>query len=169
MSLSESQKLQNTLEAGEVLRYHSAPSVPSQTVGQHSFGVAVLCLYLANGVASRQLLAAAIMHDTAELFTGDIPYPVKKAHKDVKELFDNLEHDTFRTKLLMEMPVLTEEEQAILKLADTLDGYLWCRQKERGTVVLNRWNTALENAFVRFHSALSPKTLAKAKDLVYNT
>lgn len=144
-------RARNTLCAGSVQRYHAAPSVMPQTVGLHSWGVAVLCMFLTDGKPSASLLAAAILHDAGELFTGDIPFTVKKANAEVKRIFDELEDET-QTSLLVtnRLPPLTEDEKCILKLSDTLDGLAWCRKHEREGPVYDRWVGALNRAKEKF-------------------
>jgi 5'-deoxynucleotidase YfbR-like HD superfamily hydrolase len=149
-------------QAGSVLRYHAAPTVRPQTVGHHSFGVAVIVIYLTSGDASANLLKAAVLHDTAELFTGDIPFTVKRDNADIKTTFDELENRAYAERLL-EMPELTKEERCVLKLADTLEGYLWCVKHESSGPVRSRWKNALTNALVKFADLVSPSVFSNAK------
>lgn len=85
-------RLLNTLDAGRVMRWHTQPDGLRQTVGEHTFGVMCILLFALNeadwasGVsvaASRRnqaeaciMLIGALLHDSREIFTGDIPAPV---------------------------------------------------------------------------------------------
>lgn len=79
--------LTNLLKSGEVLRYHTTPRVPLQTVAQHSWGVALIYRYL----TGNENLYDALLHDSAELFVGDIPAPVKAHIGEQTHLIENLE------------------------------------------------------------------------------
>lgn len=85
-------RLLNTLAAGRVMRWHTQPDGLRQTVGEHTFGVMCVLLFALNeadwasGVSvdeSRRnraeaciMLIGALLHDSREIFTGDIPAPV---------------------------------------------------------------------------------------------
>ena len=58
-------KLEFILAGTEVTRYHTVRTLVQETVGHHSHGVAMLCLFLAPD-ASANLLKAALVHDLAE-------------------------------------------------------------------------------------------------------
>lgn len=140
-----------TLQAGEVVRYHAVPTVAQQNVAHHSWGVAVICLYITGGEASKELLAAAIMHDAAEVVTGDIPFTVKQANKEFKTLLESMEFHAYN-QVVLPHPVIGVKEAGILKLADTIEGLLWCRKTERVTEnVRSRWEKALEIAMEKFN------------------
>ena len=160
----------NTLEAGRVSRYHAAPTVQAQTVGHHSFGVAVFVMYLTGGTASAALLFAALNHDSAEIFTGDVPFTTKRSHPEAKALFDSLETEAYE-KNLIPMPALTPAEQAILKMADTMEGLAWSYKTEaHGGPVTLRWSAALGQAIIKFTPVLSdtPQVLDRARDFSRN-
>lgn len=151
-----------TLEAGRVLRYHAVPSVGSQNIAHHSWGVAVICLYLTGGKASSELLVEALMHDTAELFTGDIPFTVKRDRPDIKDTFDLMEDDAREAELLIPPQHLNDRDRALLKLADTLEGFIWCRKTELHGPVLGRWTEAFTKAQRKFSTVLTVEEITLA-------
>lgn len=162
---TEIQRAANSLEAGRVRRYHAAPTVEAQTVGLHSWGVALLCLYITGGNASRELLAQAILHDTAELVTGDIPFTVKRDRVDVKKVFDELEACA-HANWVMPSFVLSPHDAAVLKLCDTLEGLIWCRKTELTGPVRERWLNALYRALDKFAPFISPTEHQRAMAFV---
>lgn len=166
MSLQPYQRAANTLEAGRVLRYHAAPTVAPQTVGQHAYGVAALCLYVTDGKASRELLINALLHDSAELVTGDIPFTVKRSHPEVKATFDALENEAFDTLLLGANNPLTPHDCAILKLCDTVEGLIWCRKTELTGPVRMRWLEALNRGLQKFAPFISEEEHTRIVTLV---
>lgn len=155
----------NTLEAGRVARYHAAPTVAPQTVGQHSWGVAVLCLYVTGGEASHGLLRQALLHDAAELLTGDVPFTVKRDCRDVKERFDQLER-IVHANLVMEDVELDEHDAAVLKICDTVEGLIWCRKTELTGPVRDRWRESLNRALQKFAPVLSEEEHMRVVNLV---
>jgi len=78
---------------------------------------------------SKQLLLAALTHDAAEYYTGDIPFPAKQASPELKSVLDNLERQ-WEEQNGVHFD-LHPEETYFLKLADTLSGMWYCIQQVR--------------------------------------
>lgn len=90
--------------------------------------MAFICDVLA-APASRNLLFAALIHDTGEQYTGDIPYPLKKQHPALDSYIKNAESSFM---LYNGIGVeLTEDEKQILKAADMLDLVFKCVEEMR--------------------------------------
>lgn len=109
-----------------VKRFHTIPTVTENTVGQHSHGVAMLCLILTNGNPSAALLMKALTHDLAEQYTGDVPSPAKRA-LGVRKEFGEIEErllDTVGFSI-----EVSDHEELVLKLADCADGMLFCARE----------------------------------------
>ena len=163
-----SERTLNTLEAGRVARYHAAPTVAPQTVGLHSWGVAVICLYLTSGdsMEHHNLLARALLHDAAELYTGDVPFTTKRGCPEIKELLTRLEKIAYE-QWLIPLPEVTDYDECILKMADTIDGLLWCRKTEHPDgPVGQRWNDSLTVAFKKFQPVVGDDVVQRALNLV---
>ena len=151
------QRALNLLDAGEVVRFHAVPTVSGQTVGHHSFGVATILIALGMMVdpEDRWVVSNAILHDAAELVTGDMPFTVKrsspelKAHMDRMELQADMDHFLPQTRL-------SHRQETLLKLADMLEGLRWCLVgHERGKhTVADRWATAIVNLLIEKHQLL---------------
>jgi 5'-deoxynucleotidase YfbR-like HD superfamily hydrolase len=108
-----------------VLRYHTHGPIRPDTVGQHSHGVGMLCIVLRAGNPGEALLKAALTHDLAEHVLGDIPSPAKRAMD--RQKLNTMEHDLLRAaRFEVE---LTEFDGWVLKLADILDGMLFCTEE----------------------------------------
>lgn len=114
---------------GSTQRFHTTRTITPNTVAEHSFGVAWACYILSSGKPSASLLMAALAHDLPEFITGDIPSPAKrKMNIDTSEIDDGV------LSLVGEglMDLLSSEERT-LKLADCLDGMMFCvREKSLG-------------------------------------
>ena len=110
--------------AAQTKRYHTEVVIKEQNVGEHSFNVAWLCYLLTNKRPMSALLLHALAHDAAEHATGDIPSPSKRA-LGIRPAVDAFEAQLM-TAAGMELPPLDEHNAHILKLADALDGVLYC-------------------------------------------
>lgn len=123
--------LQFVRQGAEVERFHATKTLQVETVGTHSHGVAMLCYALSVGAPSVDLLMAALCHDLAEQVYGDIPAPTKRA-LGISEACAELEDECLAQRGLLF--TLTPEEERILKLADILDGMLFCvREAQLGS------------------------------------
>ena len=118
--------LDEALESGRVMRYHAAPIDKKQSVAEHTWGVMVILHKLCN--PSPELLTHALFHDVAELHTGDVPAPVKKSSQLVKDTFDALETRALHT-MGITLPHLTDGEKRYLKIADCLEGMMYCESR----------------------------------------
>lgn len=123
--LDEPNRLWYLLLAGMVQRYHSVPTITSDTVGEHTFGVVWLCALLSGGAPRAELLLAAVWHDVPELTVGDMPAPAKR-RLGLSEAFATMEQEVLGGMLRLPIPQLTEDEQRILSIADRIDGMLHC-------------------------------------------
>jgi hypothetical protein len=135
-------RILNVLESGEVQRFHAVPSVPSQSVAQHAWGVAILASFVKKDPRPEFILHA-LSHDMAELYTGDIPFTTKREVPGMNELLDGAEQVYYRSHLF-DLPRITKGEKLVLKLCDMLEGLRWTKLNERATlVVYSRWATAI--------------------------
>ena len=115
-------KLAFITEGGEVERYHTVRTLQTETVGHHSFGVAMFC-HLLLPESSKDLILAALTHDLAEHRLGDIPSPAKKEY-GIGEQVNELEEKLLRS-VGLNFELLPEEKRA-LKLADIFQGMSFC-------------------------------------------
>ncbi len=167
--ISAMRRLVNSIEAGRVQRYHNAPTVQAQSDGQHMWGVALIILYLTGGIPSRTLLIEAIMHDVAEIDNGDIPFATKRK-PGVKELFDALDEQARTECHVVGNLSLTANEKALLKIADTLEGYVWACKTEvgftpDGDTICSRWEKHFHIGLEKFRAVLEPSQFQLAADL----
>ena len=120
----------------------------SENIQEHSHMVAVLAHAL--GVIRRDVFqkecspdacaAAALFHDAAEIFTGDLPTPIKYHTPAIRDAYRQVEAEA--TEKLLDMlpgelrpaysPLLREEDQdvkRIVKAADKLSAYIKCLEE----------------------------------------
>ena len=123
-------KILFVMRGGETGRFHTLRTIQQDNVAQHSFGVAWFCHLLMDGQADSTLLLAALAHDLAEQVVGDMPAPAKR-ELNVTIKMAELEDDILR-KAGFEF-ILTDEQRRIMKLADCLQGMLFCiRERSLG-------------------------------------
>lgn len=120
----------------------------TENIQEHSHMVAVLAHALAvirrevfGGSADPEACAcAALFHDATEIFTGDLPTPIKYFDPEIRQAYHRVE-DAAAEKLLGLLPealrgayepLLREtdgEVRKIVKAADKLAAYLKCREE----------------------------------------
>lgn len=114
---------------GAVKRYHTIPTITTDTVASHSYGVACFCYMLwewGAGYEFDSVLLAALFHDIPEQYTGDIPAPVKRG----TSVFQYVEAQFLKQVGLDEvLSNLSERGKRTLKIADMLDGLSFCVQE----------------------------------------
>lgn len=68
-------EIHNLRDAGGIARFHTEPKIPPQTVGQHSFNMAIMAHLL--WPDDWQLQHQCLVHDVGEQGPGDIPATAK--------------------------------------------------------------------------------------------
>ncbi len=137
-------RLEVLYEAGEVKRLHTVPTLRHHSIAEHCYGailIATELIVLNRRPAAVQSLAldyerivkALMVHDAPEVFTGDVPAPVKRAADAAfGDVLDELER-VFYSKWGISMPGLNHVEQDIVKSSDTLDlGYRCLMERRMG-------------------------------------
>jgi 5'-deoxynucleotidase len=128
-------------------RWSLMRNVVKENVAEHSYHVAMLTHALctiANEIFDRNIptekaVTMALFHDSTEVFTGDIPTPVKHHNRDILSSFREIEHRAGKRLISMipqELQKIYEplinaknedhELKPYCKAADLLDAYLKC-------------------------------------------
>ncbi len=87
-----------------------------------------------------RIAVKAMYHDVPEIFTGDIPTPVKYYSKDTKEAYNAVENASLN-KLMEMLPddfkneysslfEYSNEEKMLIKAADRISAYIKCLEEE---------------------------------------
>lgn len=115
----------------------------------HSLEVAFIAHALAlignemygKGYDADRIAVKAMYHDVPEIFTGDIPTPVKYYSEETKSAYDRVEEASVEKLLSMLPPELkneysgvfthTEDEHRLIKAADRISAYIKCREEIR--------------------------------------
>lgn len=116
------EKTINCYEAGSVTRYHTHPRLNrfTQSDAAHSWGVVALITQL-HPDPSKELLLAAILHDTGERFAGDLPAPVKRANPELAATHAELESRLRADTIYGGDYDISEDDNKWLKMCDMLE------------------------------------------------
>lgn len=126
---------------GDAERYHTYRTIRAESVHHHSAIVGHLAMLLAptswNIAARHSLLLASLRHDLGEgsndgygtAAAGDLPSPTKRGIPGLKEAFDKHEDALLAADGVI-MPMLSKDEQRVLKLADYMSGMIFCVQEK---------------------------------------
>ena len=111
------------IRGGEVTKFHTIRTIQTETTGHHSFLVALLAHLLTPLHLNRgNLLQAALTHDLGKQLTGTTSEELEQYHL---------------RNVGLEFP-LSPEEKRILKVADSLAEYVFCkRERELGNKELS--------------------------------
>jgi len=132
---SNTREVLNVLEGGEVKRYHTLATIGEQTVGSHSWGVALILNWLKPDISKTAILKA-LTHDVAEKQTGDMPAPTKWNNKELALELSIVEKG-IEQKLGIDYE-LTAEEKEFFKQSDLFELLLYCvNQRSLGNTNVN--------------------------------
>ena len=120
----------------------------NENIAEHSLDVAIIAhalavignTYYGKKLNAEHIAMLGIMHDTTEIFTGDLPTPIKYYAPEIRDAYKKVEH-TAAKQLLSELPeemrgayesVLIEQENEdwkYVKAADKLSAYIKCLEE----------------------------------------
>lgn len=132
-----------------IRRWSLMRNTQEENVQEHALQTAMiayhLCvlsnLYFCGHTDPKQAAVLAMYHDAAEIFTGDMPTPVKYFNEKMRSTYSEVEQmarETLIQTLPEDMqkwykPLICEAEQQpvwpFVKAADTLSAYLKCQQE----------------------------------------
>lgn len=135
--------MQAMWEGGETQRFHTCMTLRPDTVGQHSFGVACVIMHVWPD-APAKVLRAALKHDMAESYTGDLPAPSKRA-LGIREQFAEFE-DEYLGSVGIIPENLSPVQAWVLKFADSVDGLrVTIRERAMGNQMIQVANRNFTN------------------------
>lgn len=136
-----------------IKRWGLMRNLRDENVQEHGLQVAVIAHALAlienrifgSSINSERVMVLAAFHEVGEVFTGDLPTPIKYFNPSIKEAYDEIE-DFAKNKLLAMLPVELKEdyeelffhqsgedrEWQIVKGADKISAYLKCMEELSG-------------------------------------
>jgi 5'-deoxynucleotidase YfbR-like HD superfamily hydrolase len=130
--------------AGETRRFHTWPVLRQQNVAEHSWHVTMLLWFIFGNIEPGiplPVLMAALTHDAAEWQVGDIPSPAKRGMEkimpDFRERWGVMEEEILAQQGWDWDYTLTDEQRAMIKLCDSMDGAFYCvRERAMGNKLI---------------------------------
>lgn len=123
---AERAEIEAVMRFHAVKRWHMIDTTRTQTLAEHSANVAVLAYHIAHTAPgmffgpAENVVAAALMHDMAEVFTGDFPSHSKKHLFGINDLEEKVLPPSF---VIPQSP----ETELMIKLCDLADGIRFIR------------------------------------------
>jgi 5'-deoxynucleotidase len=124
----------------------------SENIEEHSLEVAILSHALSElknnrfggHVNTGRIIMLAIYHDVSEIYTGDLPTPIKYFNPEIREAYKKVENDSLN-KLIASLPGDLKEDYTdvlipngqdkelwkIIKAADKLSALIKCIEEEK--------------------------------------
>lgn len=132
-----------------ITRWNLMRNTRTESVAEHSYVVSVIAHALAlvsreifnnSDINPERIATIALFHDATEIFTGDMPTPVKYLNDDIKQIYSKIEQNA-ADKLLVSLPDClkdeykfalnsTENEYRFVKAADSLSALIKCLEEE---------------------------------------
>lgn len=128
-----------------IKRWGLMRNTQEENIKEHSFDVALLAhglavitnVYFDGNVDVEKVMALGLLHEVGEIFTGDMPTPIKYYSPKIREAYDEVEEIAMEKIIAMlpeEMrkiyaPLLMQEDEALylyVKMADKLSAYIKC-------------------------------------------
>lgn len=151
-----------------IKRWHMVDTSRTQSIAEHSANVAALAYYIAMyapgmyfGPAAT-ILPAALFHDLAEVFIGDIPTHTKKYLSGAKELENMVLPREFQC-------VPPDDHRLLIKICDLADGIRFIEKYGVDRVAIfamNGLNAQLENKFNEARSRWPEEVYQKVNNLI---
>jgi len=153
-----------------------------ENVSEHSLEVAIVAhalaeigvAYFDRGYSPADIALLAIYHDVSEIFTGDMPSPIKYRTEEMKKSYKSIEHEA-EANLLSLLPDKLQKnyaeligqnadssEHKIIKAADRLCAYIKCVEET------NSGNREFSKAEEEIYKTLDTGGLEELKYFVDN-
>lgn len=150
-----------------------------ENIAEHSLEVAIIAhalavignTYFGKALNAEHIAVLAIMHDTTEIITGDLPTPIKYFAPEIRDSYKKVEKIA-AGQLISELPeemqteyekVMIEEENEdwkYVKAADKLSAYVKCIEEK------NMGNTDFDKAEVTIKQAIDDMKMEEVEYFV---
>ena len=133
-----------------IARWGLMRNVTKETLSEHSFETAVIAhalavignTYFGKSYNTDRIVTLALYHDATEVFTGDLPTPIKY-NEGIRSAYASIEENA-RGQLISKLPPEMQEEYGsilsmresdeltrLCKIADVLSAYIKCIEEEK--------------------------------------
>lgn len=163
-----------------IKRWGLMKNTMAENIQEHSLQTAMIAHMLAvlrnvrygGHVDPERAAVLAMYHDVSEVFTGDMPTPVKYFNEDIRAMYGTIEQAAVE-KLFATLPadlrdayrayILTPEEDPLWELAkaaDTLSAYLKCVEERTAG------NPEFDEAYATIRKKLEESTVPEVHDFL---
>ena len=121
-------------ELSRELRYNNRLRNHEESVAVHSFYVGLFCLKIMEQIPLNlfqinKVLILALLHDTPETKTSDIPHDLKEEYPEIKSILKEIEDEYYKENWSHYLNVINEKDElivSIVKLADAYSVHQFC-------------------------------------------
>jgi 5'-deoxynucleotidase YfbR-like HD superfamily hydrolase len=154
-----------------LIRYNTTPHLYPESVGNHSFQVAIITLFLYEkyknklGINFISLIKQALSHDLAESmeYVGDIPKPIKANNPALEKALNETEYRAIKELLGIEYVGYLEDfnacetlESILVNLADVISCLIYAESEiMKGNKYFERVKYESEERMVKFLEKLN--------------
>jgi hypothetical protein len=159
-------KLEEIYTSGSVIRFHADPvlSALRQTNADHQ-GRCVQLLLILHPNPPVELIRACAFHDVAELRTGDMRGPFKRAAPLIAELLHQAE-EQIRTEMGVDPFELSDTDAAWLRLLDMLEPLAFVIAHAPHVADLPEWHAQAEQVADYAANAIGPSTACRVLEFL---
>jgi hypothetical protein len=104
--------------SGQIRRYHTWPIIGQQTIAEHCWQILRIYLSVTDKIDPHMVMHI-MFHDIGETSIGDLPYPLKSEHHDLKKQLDYIELSSMYTQLefwsAFRTVFLSDQDKALFK------------------------------------------------------
>lgn len=134
MKLLTDEQVIKQYRLASLIRFNQRLRIHSENVAEHSEFVALFCTEILSKLdlppeMERDVMILAVMHDIPEIYTSDVPYPVKCAYPEIETVLREAEKDYIVKNYKKFSDILLNPHllvKAIMKLADVYSVLQYC-------------------------------------------
>jgi hypothetical protein len=159
-------RLEQIYTSGSVIRFHADPVLSrlAQTNADHQ-GRCVQLLMILHPNPSVELIRAVAFHDAAELITGDMRGPFKRAAPLIGELLEQAENQ-IRAEMGVDPFELTETDRAWLRTLDQLEPLAFVITHAPQVADLPEWHAQAASVLDYAETAIGRSTAMRVLDFL---
>lgn len=156
------------LNAGHIVRYHTAETLRNPTLGEHVYGVLAIIDYLYDRIPSAAILRYALYHDLPEYHTGDIPYTAKRIMPPQVCRYLIETEQEIMDRYDLRLSSLNKTERAVFKIADLLEmGYFAVRDIQMGNSLATPIYYEVQKAVTKLLNYIPTQMVSKVNGMLF--
>lgn len=134
LEILNDQVVKQDYELSREMRYNHRLRNHEESVATHSFYVGLFCLRIMEQIPLNlyqinKILILALLHDTPESKTSDVPHDLKMDYPEIDKVLKEIEKDYYKERWNSYKNVINEKDElirSIVKLADAYSVHQFC-------------------------------------------